>query len=189
MFDSFKKIFSSQEEEDRATLAKKVKAAPQDPAARQKLAAALLRQGDIAEAAAEMIRTADLYEKVGFSSKAIAVLRQLLKTDPSNTEAPLRLIRLLAAEGLVGDAQREVEKVMAQGQLATVEEKASFYRRIAEALPASPLPGLLATDLLIVQRKAVEAAAEMGRVVPLAVAAGSVAECAERLAKLGALAA
>lgn len=188
VFDSFKKIFSSQEAGDKATLAKKVQSAPQDPAARQKLAAALLRQGDVAEAMAELVRAAEIYEKIGFSTKAIAVLRQLLKQEPSHKDAQIRLVRLLATEGLTGDAQREVEKILAQDQFATVEARAAFYRRIADALPSSPLPGFLMADLLITQKKVLEAVAEMGRTVPLAVAAGTVPECAVRLRKLVSLA-
>ena len=106
--DSIKKAFSSQEDEDRASLSRKVQTAPNDPQARQKLGIFLMRAGEVVEGLDQLARAAVIYEKDGFAGKAIAVLRQMLRHDPKNNDFQKWLIRLLAAEGLSADAQTEL---------------------------------------------------------------------------------
>src|SRR3989304_3216983 len=115
LFDSIRKIFGTGEGEDRSSLSRKVQESPQDPQARQKLGLFLLRQGEIVEGTDQLARAAILYEKSGFTTKAIAVLRQLLKNDPANIDFQRWLIRLFAQQGHTGDALSELQKVAAGG--------------------------------------------------------------------------
>lgn len=189
IFDALKKIMAPSGGDERTDLAKKVKAAPNDPQVRQKYATILLRQGEIVGGLSELARAAELYEKGGFASKAIAVLRQLLKYDPASLEAKRKLIGLLAQEGLSGDAQRELEKTAGQaGLFATEERKIDFLRHVAEVLPRSPLPFLLAADLFCSQRKFYEAVTELEKAAPLAGASpGTLPEFSERARALVAM--
>ena len=70
--DSFKKVFSSREQEERVLLSRKVQGSPNDPQARQKLGNFLVQRGEVVEGLDQLARAAVLYEKDGFSSKAIA---------------------------------------------------------------------------------------------------------------------
>jgi tetratricopeptide (TPR) repeat protein len=188
--DSFKKIFSSKEQEDRASLSKKVQAAPNDPQTRQKLGIYLLRQGEVVEGLDQLARAAVLYEKDGFATKAIAVLRQMLKHDPGSNDFQKWLIRLLAQEGLSADAQAELRKVAAEaGRFGTDEQRLDFLRQVAEFLPRTPLPRLYICDVLRGQRKLQEAVHELEKAAPATVATGMYPEFAERLKAVVGLAA
>ena len=54
--DSFKKMFSSQDQEDRVSLSRKVQASPNDPQARQKLGIFLMQQGEVVEGLDQLAR-------------------------------------------------------------------------------------------------------------------------------------
>ena len=188
LFDSIKKAFSSQEQEDRASLSRKVQSAPNDPQARQKLGIFLMRTGEVVEGLDQLARSAVLYEKDGFASKAIAVLRQMLKHDPRNNDFQKWLIRLLAAEGLSADAQSELRKIGAEtGRFTTEDQRLEFFRQVVEYLPRNPLPHLYIADVLRGQKKLMEAVHEKGKAVAPAVASGMYAEFTERLRALTAL--
>ncbi|OGP80881.1 MAG: hypothetical protein A2Z13_09650 [Deltaproteobacteria bacterium RBG_16_64_85] len=180
--DSIKKIFSTREAEDRVSLSRRVQAAPQDPQARQKLGIFLLRQGEVVEGLDQLARAAVMYEKDGFAGKAVAVLRQMLKHDPSNIDFLRWLIRLLAQEGLTGDAHGEMESVAArQGLFVSDDQKIEFFRQAGESLPRSPLPSLFIADLLRSQRKFYEAINELVKAARQVVPSGMVPEFVERL--------
>ena len=180
--DSFRKIFSSQEKEDRASLSRKVQTSPNDPHARQKLAIFLMQQGEVVEALDQFARTAVLYEKDGFASKAIAVLRQMQKHDPGNNDFHKWLIRLLAQEGLSSDAQAELRKVASNpARFTSDESRLDFLRQTAEFLKKSPLPRLYICDILRGQRKLKEAVNELEKAVPQTTSTGMQAEFSERL--------
>jgi len=180
--DSFRKMFSSQEKEDRASLSRKVQTSPNDPHARQKLAIFLMQQGEVVEALDQFARTAVLYEKDGFSSKAIAVLRQMQKHDPGNNDFQKWLIRLLAHEGLSSDAQAELRKVASDpARFASDEQRLDFFRQTAEFLKRSPLPRFYICDILRGQRKLREAVNELEKAVPQTRSSGMYADFSERL--------
>jgi tetratricopeptide (TPR) repeat protein len=184
-FDSIKKAFSSQEQEDRASLSRKVQTAPNDPQARQKLGIFLMRTGEVVEGLDQLARAAVLYEKDGFASKAIAVLRQMLKHDPRNNDFQKWLIRLLAAEGLSADAQSELRKIAGEaGRFTTDDQRLDFFRQMAEYMPKNPLPHLFITDVYRGQKKLMEAVHELGKAVAPTVASGMYAEFTERLRAL-----
>lgn len=180
--DSIKKVFSSQEQDDRATLSRKVQTAPNDPQARQKLGIFLMRIGEVVEGLDQLARAAVLYEKDGFAGKAIAVLRQMLKHDPRNNDFQKWLIRLLAAEGLSADAQTELRKIASEaGRFTTDEQRLEFFRQMAEFLRGNPLPHLYMVDVYRGQKKMMEAVSELGKAASATVTSGMYAEFSERL--------
>ncbi len=188
LFDSFRKMFTSPGTEDRASLSRKVQESPQDPQARQKLGLFLLRQGEIVEGNDQLARAAILYEKSGFTTKAIAVLRQMLKSDPSNVEFRRWIIRLLAQRGHTADAVKELQNV-ASGDIrfSTDDQRLEFYRQVSESLPESPLPLLLVADVFLYQRKLFEAVGEIEKAIPLVVRTGMEKELATRMNILASL--
>lgn len=180
--DSIRKMFSTQDQEDRVSLSRKVQTLPNDPQARQKLGIFLMHQGEVVEGLDQFARSAVLYEKDGFSSKAIAVLRQMLKHDPRNNDFQKWLIRLLAQEGLSSDAQAELRKVASDPTRFTSDEpRMDFFRQTAEYLKKSPLPRLYICDILRGQKKLHEAVNELERAVPQTTSSGMYAEFTERL--------
>jgi tetratricopeptide (TPR) repeat protein len=180
--DSFRKLFSSQEQEDRISLSRKVQTAPNDPQARQKLGIFLMQQGEVVEGLDQLARSAVLYEKDGFSSKAIAVLRQMQKHDPGNNDFQKWLIRLLAHEGLSSDAQSELRKVASDPtRFTSDEQRLDFFRQTAEFLKRNPLPRLYICDILRGQKKLHEAVNELEKAVPQTTSSGMYAEFSERL--------
>jgi tetratricopeptide (TPR) repeat protein len=180
--DSFKKMFSSQDQEDRVSLSRKVQASPNDPQARQKLGIFLMQQGEVVEGLDQLARAAVLYEKDGFASKAIAVLRQMQKHDPGNNDFQKWLIRLLAHEGLSSDAQAELRKVASDPtRFASDEQRLDFFRQTAEFVKKNPLPRLYVCDILRSQKKLHEAVNELEKAVPQTRSSGMYAEFSERL--------
>jgi len=180
--DSLKKMFSSQDQEDRVSLSRKVQASPNDPQARQKLAIFLMQQGEVVEALDQFARTVVLYEKDGFASKAIAVLRQMQKHDPGNNDFQKWLIRLLAQEGLSSDAQAELRKVASDPtRFTSDDQRLDFFRQTAEFMKKNPLPRLYICDILRGQKKLHEAVNELEKAVPQTTSSGMYAEFSERL--------
>ena len=187
--DSFKKMFSSQEQEDRVSLSRKVQTSPNDPQARQKLGIFLMQRGEVVEGLDQLARAAVLYEKDGFSSKAIAVLRQMQKHDPGNNDFQKWLIRLLALEGLYSDAQAELRRVASEpARFTSDEQRLDFFRQTAEFMKKSPLPHLYICDILRGQRKLHEAVNELEKAVPQTTSSGMYAEFSERLRSIVSLA-
>ena len=168
LFDSFRKKFSSKAGEDRSSLSRKIQDSPQDPQARQKLGLFLLRQGEVVEGIDQLARAAILYEKGGFTTKSIAVLRQMLKNDPDNIEFLRWLIRLLAQHGHTGDALNELRKVATGGiRFPSDEQRIEFFQGVSNFLSNNPLPSLFVADVFLYQRKPFEAVNELAKVVPL----------------------
>ncbi len=182
LLDSFRKMFSSQDQDNRVSLSRKVQVLPNDPQARQKLGIFLVQHGEVVEGLDQLARSAVLYEKDGFASKAIAVLRQMQKHDTGNNDFLKWMIRLLAQEGLSSDAQSLLRKVASDpARFPSDDQRLDFFRQTAEFLRKSPLPRLYICDVLRSQRKLNEAVNELGKAVPLTVASGMYAEFAERL--------
>lgn len=188
LFDSFRKKLSSTSGNERSLLSRKIQDSPQDPQARQKLGLFLLRQGEIVEGLDQLARSAILYEKSGFTAKAIAVLRHILKNDPASLEFRRWLIRLLAQHGHTGDALSELQKIAAGGiRFENQEKKIEFLRGISEYLPNSPLPFLLVADVYLYERKLVAAIDEMERAVSLVSSSGMEKEFEGRMNVLSSL--
>jgi tetratricopeptide (TPR) repeat protein len=180
--DSLKKMLSSQVQEDRVSLSRKVQASPNDPQARQKLGIFLMQQGEVVEGLDQLARAAVLYEKDGFASKAIAVLRQMQKHDPGNNDFQKWLIRLLAQEGLSSDAQAELRKVASDpARFTSDDQRLDFFRQTTEFLKKNPLPRLYICDILRGQKKLHEAVNELEKAIPQVASSGMYAEFSERL--------
>jgi len=90
----------------------RIRRSPNDPALHQKLAERLAKKGEYSDAIAEYYTAASLFEKGGFGSRAVAVLRQCLKIDPTNLETVKKVMEGLVENGLTGDAIFEFQKVM-----------------------------------------------------------------------------
>ena len=180
--DSFRKMFSTREQDDRASLSRKVQSSPNDPHGRQKLGIFLMQHGEVVEGLDQLARAAVLYEKDGFAAKAIAVLRQMQKHDPGNNDFQKWLIRLLAQEGLSSDAHAELRRVASDPARFTSDEaRLDFFRQTAEFLKKSPLPRLYMCDVLRGQRKLYEAVVELENAFPQTKSSGMYAEFVERL--------
>ena len=188
LFSSFKKLFSPGGGDERSLLSRKVQESPQDPQARQKLGLFLLRAGEIVEGTDQLARAAILYEKKGFTTKAIAVLRQMLKSDPSSIDFQRWIIRLFAQQGHTGDALSELQKVAAGGiPFSSDDQRIEFFRSVSESMPDHPLPHLLVADVYLLQRKMFEAVSEMEKAVKLGSPAGMQKEFAGRINVLSSL--
>lgn len=180
--DSIKKLFTSRPDEDRGSLSKKVQESPQDPQVRQKLGLFLLRQGEIVEGIDQLARTAVLYEKSGFTTKAIAVLRHMLKYDFSNLDLQKWLIRLQVQQGFLRDAQDQLMEIASGAvRFQDDDQKVEFYRQVGESMPESPLPSFLAADILIAQKKFFEAVSELEKSAVHVVPSGMVPEFSTRM--------
>lgn len=190
LLDAFRRKFSQPQGESRASLSRRIQESPQDPQARQKLGLFLLRQGEIVEGTDQLARAAILYEKGGFTAKAIAVLRQLVKNDPANVEFHQWLIRLLAQHGHMADALNALRNVSGgEIRFPSDDKRIEFYRGVAENLPESPLPSLLIADVLMYQRKLFEAIGEMAKTVSFVASSGMERDFDSRMNVLTSLAA
>jgi len=83
--DSFKKRFLVAGAGGPGFALRKVQASPNDPQARQKLGIFLMQRGEVVEGLDQLARAAVLYEKDGFSSKAIAFCARCRSTIPGTT--------------------------------------------------------------------------------------------------------
>lgn len=180
--DSIKRLFTSRSEEDRGSLSRKVQESPQDPQLRQKLGLFLLRQGEIVEGIDQLARTAVLYEKSGFTTKAIAVLRHMLKFDFSNLDLQKWLIRLQVQQGFLRDAQDQLLEIASGSvRFQDDDQKLEFYRQVGDSMKESPLPSFLAADILIAQKKFYEAVGELEKSAPQVGPSGMVPEFSTRM--------
>jgi len=136
----------------------------------------------------QLARAAILYEKRGFTTKAIAVLRQMLKSDPSNSDFQRWIIRLFAQLGHTGDALSELQKVAAGGiQFSSDDQRIEFFRNVSESMPDHPLPHLLVADVYLLQRKMFDAMSEMEKALRLGSSAGMQKEFVGRINVLSSL--
>ena len=182
VFDSIKKVFSSKDGEDRASLSKKIQTSPNDPQVRQKLGIYMLRAGEVVEGIDQLARSAIIYEKDGFAGKAVAVVRQILKHDPKNNDFQKWLIRLLAAEELFADAHAEIRRIAADpSRFNSDDYRIDFFRQVSGYMQDSPLPYMLISDIYIGQRKRLEAANELKKAVSAKGSAGMKMEIVERI--------
>ena len=171
---SFRKLFGSKGGDERSEIEAKLKSSPNDPQLHQRLGLVLVKQREVVEGIAELARAAELYEKDGFANRAIAVLRQLLRSDPHNLAMQQRLIALLASQGLSSDALAEFER-SAKDTVPKLpeEQQVEFFSRVAEVLPASPEPHLHAVDSLLRGHKLFEAVSALEKALPASVGGGA----------------
>jgi tetratricopeptide (TPR) repeat protein len=83
-------------------------------------------------------RVADGYRYQGFTLKAIAVLKKLLRIDPSDLESAGGLAECYLAQGLAGDAGRQYNEIATAYERAGQEQKAlAACQRLAEIDPSN----------------------------------------------------
>ena len=185
LLNSIKKTFVSKDGEDRASLSKKVQAAPNDPQVRQKLGMFMLRAGEVVEGLDQLARSAIIFEKDGFAGKAIAVLRQIIKHDPKNNDFQKWLVRLLAAEGLYADAHAELRRIAAEhNRFVSEDQRIEFLRQISAYMPDSPLPSLLVADIFLVQKRKLDVAKELESAISAKNSSGMHSDIADRIRAL-----
>lgn len=90
---------------------------PKDFKLRQKLGDLYLRKGKKNEAINQYLSVADTYIKDGFYFKAIAIYRQIIRTDPNKLDIYEKLADLYKKLGLTGDALTQLKT------LAEIQEK------------------------------------------------------------------
>jgi tetratricopeptide (TPR) repeat protein len=155
---------------------------------RQKLGLFLLKAGEVVEGTDQLARAAILYEKKGFTTKAIAVLRQMLKSDPSNIDFERWIIRLFAQLGHTGDALSELQRVAAGGiHFSSDDQRIEFFQSVSESMPEHPLPHLFLADVYLLQRKLFDAVSEMGKAIQLRSSGGTQKDFAGRINILSSL--
>jgi tetratricopeptide (TPR) repeat protein len=182
LLGSFKKLFGSKEKDERTEIEAKLKTSPNDPQLFQRLGLLLVRQRDVVAGVAQLARAAELFEKDGFAARAIAVLRQLLRSDPGNVEMHQRLIALLSSQGLSSDAVGEFER-FAKDFIAKLpdDQQSAYFSRIAELLPGSPIPRLCSVDVHLREHNLFEAVNALEKAAGPSVESGDVPVFLDRL--------
>ncbi|GAB4365572.1 MAG: hypothetical protein Kow00128_08240 [Deltaproteobacteria bacterium] len=130
----------------------------------------------------QLARTAVLYEKSGFTTKAIAVLRHMLKFDFSNLDLQKWLIRLQVQQGFLRDAQDQLTEIAAGAiRFTDDDKKVEFYRQVGECMPGNPLPFFLCADVFLAQKKFFEAVGELEKAAPHVAGSDMVPEFSTRM--------
>lgn len=100
----------------------------------------LARAGRIADAAGYYDRIAERFVEAGFLPRAAAILKKILKLDPSRTDALVRLGELYIRQRLVGEGRayllRAADRFVAAHDLKSARR---VYERLVAAEPAEPL--------------------------------------------------
>lgn len=111
---------------------------PTDLAALNTLGDLYVRAGFNQEGARIFSRVAQAYRHQGFTSKAIALFKKLLRIDPADFASAESLSECYLAQGLRGDAVRQFAAVADAYERAGREDKAlDAYRRMAEIDPSN----------------------------------------------------
>ena len=84
-------------------------------------------------------RVARGYHQLGFTTKAIAVFKKLLRMDRSDSDSALRLAECYLSQGLRSDAGRHFADVAKASEQSGREDQAlAAYQRLAELDPSNP---------------------------------------------------
>jgi tetratricopeptide (TPR) repeat protein len=96
------------------------------------------RTGLNSEAKQIFWRVARGYDQLGFTSKAIAVFKKLLRIDANDFDSAFRLAECYLAQGLRGDAARHFNWVATASERAGREDQSlAAYQRITEVDPSN----------------------------------------------------
>jgi len=97
-----------------------------------------IRAGFTEQATPIFSRVAQGYRHQGFTSKAIAILKKLLRVDPTDLDSSICLAECYAAQGLRGEAGRLYGQVADAYKRAGREDKAmDAFQRMAEIDPSN----------------------------------------------------
>ncbi len=115
-----------------------VKSDPNDVLILNTIGDLYLKQKNITEANKCFLQVAESYVRDNFLSKAVAVYKKILKTDPENIEINLTVAALYARQGLTIDARNQYLRVAMifekQGQ---VEQSLEAYEKAVELDPSN----------------------------------------------------
>jgi tetratricopeptide (TPR) repeat protein len=97
-----------------------------------------VRVGSTEQAKLIFSRAARGFRHQGFTSKAIAIFKKLLRIDPSDLDSTVSLAQCYVTQGLRGEAGRLYEDVAEAYKRAGLEDKAlDIYQRMAEIDPSN----------------------------------------------------
>ena len=116
-----------------------VSADPTDLTALNTLGDLYVRVGLHSEATRIFWRVARGYHQLGFTTKAIAVFKKLLRMDRSDSDSALRLAECYLSQGLRSEAGRHFADVARASEQSGREDQAfAAYQRLVELDPSNP---------------------------------------------------
>jgi len=123
---------------------------PRDIATLNQLGNMHLRVGNKAAAVPIFIKVAELFNKTGFATKAVASLKIAVREDPDNLRAWELLAELSEQQGFVKEARMAYEKVAEQiGASADLDSAIRIYVKLVELEPENLRARLHLGDLFL----------------------------------------
>jgi tetratricopeptide (TPR) repeat protein len=161
---------------------KLLRADPKDTNVRLKIGDLLLKKGDERAATEAYTQVAEIFTGEGFDAKAVAIYKQILKSQPGSVEARVRLGDLYQRLGLPSDALREFQSAAkAYQERGQKREAFDLLRRVSSLDPTNVPNRLSLADLFVREAMKDEAREEYTSLLGEVERAGSV-EAIERVA-------
>ncbi|MFI5314945.1 MAG: tetratricopeptide repeat protein [Myxococcota bacterium] len=127
---------------------KLLKADPRDSNIRLKIGDLLLKKGDKAKALQTYTEVAEMFSRGGFDAKAVAIYKQILRTEEESLEARTHLGECFQRMGLTSDALREFQEAFKICQKKELKREAfELLRRVASLDPSNIANRLNLADL------------------------------------------
>jgi len=127
---------------------KLLKADPRDSNIRLKIGDLLLKKGDKAKALQTYTEVAEMFSRGGFDAKAVAIYKQILRTEEDSLEARTHLGECFQRMGLTSDALREFQEAFKICQKKELKREAfDLLRRVASLDPSNVANRLNLADL------------------------------------------
>jgi tetratricopeptide (TPR) repeat protein len=127
---------------------KLLKADPRDSNIRLKIGDLLLKKGDKAKALQTYTEVAEMFSRGGFDAKAVAIYKQILRTEEDSLEARTHLGECFQRMGLTSDALREFQEAFKICQKKELKREAfDLLRRVASLDPSNIANRLNLADL------------------------------------------
>lgn len=127
---------------------KLLKADPRDSNIRLKIGDLLLKKGDKQRALQTYTEVAEMFSRGGFDAKAVAIYKQILRTDEESLEARTHLGECFQRMGLTSDALREFQEAFKICQKKELKREAfELLRRVASLDPSNIANRLNLADL------------------------------------------
>ncbi len=131
---------------------------PEDPSLLNTVGELMLRQGSHEKALEYFHKVADIYVGGGYTLKAIAMLRKILRHDPSDLRSREQLAELYEKQGLNYDACRELRCLVDEKTKADKPEQALLHLKKISTLDSGDCDALLESAGLLQQTDQQEAA-------------------------------
>ena len=118
--------------------------------------------GDIDKAVDFFLKSADYYYKEGFYTKAIAILRKILRIAPDNIKVYERLADLLVQDGNTGEAKRVYLEIAEKYTRQGLKKRAlEIYKKMVELDPKNTAVRLKLADAFLKEGMRDEAADQL----------------------------